>query len=200
MKFRTKYDKQDPIYTSAGKRFKPQYGAQLDKYGNRIIVEGKVPIDMKMFINSHAKECDLNILLAKYQNGDTNALMQRAAMFMDITGIPDNINDVLNLKTQAEKVFAMLPAKAKEAFGNNVNNWLSNMNTKEWIDIMSQSEDSLKKDTAKNAKLIEKVYKDNVQPVQQNQVSEIIENPAVDEPVVQDDAVTKTLRMLGGKK
>lgn len=194
MKFRTKYDKQDPVFTNSGERYKIEYGAQLDKYGNRVIVP-KGKIDMKMFINSHAKETDLNLLLAKYQNGDTTALMQRAAMFMDITGIPNNINEVLNLKTQAEKVFNILPAKVKEAFGNNVNNWLSNMNTKEWIEIMSQSEDSVRKGQAKQAARVTDVYKSNAKNVPEIKPEEVIENPAIDAP--EENIKSALKKMLG---
>lgn len=194
MKFRTKYDKQDPIITSAGERYKIEYGAQLDRFGNRVIVP-KGKIDMKMFINAHAKETDLNLLLAKYQNGDTTALMQRAAMFMDITGIPNNINEVLNLKTQAEKVFNILPAKVKEAFGNNVNNWLSNMNTKEWIEIMSQSEDSVRKGQAKAAAKMTDIYKNNAKNYPDIKPEEVIENPAIDAP--EENLKSALKKMLG---
>lgn len=195
MKFRTKYDEQEPVISNAGERYKIEYGAQLDKYGNRVIVP-KGKIDMKMFINSHAKETDLNLLLAKYQNGDTTALMQRAAMFMDITGIPNNINEVLNLKTQAEKVFNILPAKVKEAFGNNVNNWLSNMNTKEWIEIMSQSEDSVRKGQAKQAAKVTDIYKSNAKNYPEVKPEEVIENPAID---ASEENLKSTLKKMLGE-
>lgn len=175
MEFRTKYNR-EIRYSNPGERFKIEYGAKLDKYGNRII-EPRGKIDFKAFINSHAKSVDLNLLLAKFVAGDTTALTQRAAQFIDITGIPDNISDFLNIKTQAEKLFDTLPVKIKDAFGNNVNNFLSNYGTKEWYEVMSKSEDQIKREMVQQAKAEVKANVANIKP--NPVVTETYSNPGL---------------------
>lgn len=197
MKFLTQYDKREEvIYSEPGSGIKMEMAPVLDKYGNKVI-EPQGPIDLYAQIQSWRDECDINILMAKFTNGDRTALMQRVGAFLDLSQIPDNFNDMLNLTTTAGAVFDSLPVEVKEAFGNNLNNFLSNSKTKEFAEILSKSPEDIRREKMKasreftdNAKELGQPFyakpKDSALVVDSDPI-EPIENPLVDE-------VERTLR------
>lgn len=189
MEFLTQYDKQERTYSNPGSPVKMEMAPVLDKYGNKTI-EPKGPIDLYSQIQSWRDECDINILMAKFTNGDRTALMQRVGAYLDLTQIPDNFNDMLNLTTQASSVFDSLPVEVKEVFGNNVNNFLANSKTKEFAEIMSQSPEDIRKAKMTASREYEKVTREAAQPfyaqksalmVDSDIPVEPIENPLVNE-------------------
>lgn len=197
MNFLTQFDKRDKVIVSEpGSGIKMEMAPVLDKYGNKVI-EPQGPVDLYSEIQSWRDECDINILMAKFTNGDRTALMQRVGAFVDLTQIPDNFNDMLNLTTTAGAVFDSLPVEVKEVFGNNLNNFLSNSKTKEFAEIMSKSPEDIRRDKIKASREFTEAAREAAQPfyakpkdsalVVDSDPIEPIENPLVDE-------VERTLR------
>ena len=108
MEFRTQYSDRVIAVSEPGSMIKEDRGPELDKYGNRVIVR-KGELDFYSYIQSWRDECDINILMAKFVNGDKTALMQKVGAYLDISEIPDNFNDMLNLTTKAQAIFDQLP-------------------------------------------------------------------------------------------
>lgn len=194
MKFKNKVEDRVRVYSEPGSMLTYKYGSRLDKHGNRVI-EKKMPKNRYAEIQSYADECNINSILTRYTNGDTTVLSKKAAMFMDITQIPDNLSDLFNLTTSAKDLFASLPSDVKNVFGNNVYNFVSNMGTKEWMEVMNVSEEDIRKQKVKamndnrdlNDQLVTAIRKENIPD------NKPIENPAVDAPV--DDG-TKGLNSI----
>lgn len=184
MKYRNKVEDRTRCYSESGSMLTYKYGSRLDKFGNRII-EKKQPINRYAEIQSYADETNINSILTRYVNGDKTVLSQKAAMFMDITQIPDNISDLFNLTVAAKDLFASLPTEVKDVFGNNVYNFVSNMGTKEWNEIMNVSEEDIRKQKVKamndnrdlNQELVTAIRKENIPN------NKPIENPAIDAPI-----------------
>lgn len=143
MSFRTQFDAHERVHSNPGSMIKDVMAPVLDRYGNRVI-EKENEIDLYAQIQSWRDECDINILMAKFTNGDKTALMQRVGTYLDLSVLPDNFNDMLNLTTKAQAVFDSLPVDVKQVFGNNVNNFLSNSKTKEFEEILSKSPEQLR--------------------------------------------------------
>lgn len=141
--FKTKYDKHERFISNPGNPIKDVMAPELDRYGNRVIKK-KDQIDLYSMIQAYRDECDINILMAKFTNGDRTALMQRVGAYLDLSQIPDNFSDMMNMTTQAQSVFDSLPASVKEMFGNNLNNFLANSKTKEFEEVMSKSPEQLR--------------------------------------------------------
>lgn len=155
MEFRTQYDKSPDVASNPGSMIKEDRAPELDKYGNKRIVR-KGELDFYSYIQSWRDTCDINILMAKFVNGDKTALMQKVGAYLDISEIPDNFNDMLNLTTKAQLVFDQLPIEIKQQFGNNLNNFLSNTKSDEFKEIMKLSEDDIRKEkVAKSQKFTE---------------------------------------------
>ena len=150
-KFRTIYDEPTHYYSNPGCTLKDELAPTLDKYGNRII-ESKGQMNLYAYIQSWADECDINILMAKFTNGDRTALMQRVGEYLDLSNIPDNFNDMLNITTKAGAVFDSLPTDVKKIFGNNVNNFLSNSQTEEFRELLNKSPEDLRREKVLNSK------------------------------------------------
>lgn len=191
--FKSKYDGvRRRYFSNAGSPYRKEYGPQLDKYGNKVIVE-KGKIDFQAYINSWRDDCDLNILMARFTAGDKESLIQRVGMFADVSKLPTNFNDMMNLTMQAEDIFNSLPVSAKEAFGNNVNNFLSNAGSSEWVELLSQSPDDFRKAIVQRSNEYMKNMKESIR--RQENV-----NPVEEKMISDDSSVLEDVKkMFGGK-
>lgn len=160
-------------------------GPRLDKYGNRII-EKRGEKNLYAEIQSYKDDCDINMILTRYMMGDQTVLSVKAAQFMDITQIPDNMSDLFNMTVAAKDLFKTLPTEVREKFGNNVYNFVANIGTEAWNEVMNVSEEDLRKDKVKaskenrdlNQKLVNAIRKENIE-----EFKPPIENPGIDQPV-----------------
>lgn len=180
--FRTQYERQR-INSEAGSPIKVKCKGRIDKYGN-IVVEEEGKINFYAYINSFADSVDINVLLARFANGDKNALLQRAADYIDISRIPNNIADLLNLVNDGKRFFDSLPVDVKKAFDNNFNKFITMTDTQEWYEIMAKSPNDIEKNKVIASKEVAEVNKVLAS-------GGIVENPAVDEvapvePVVEE--------------
>lgn len=116
--------------TNPGSPIKTSYFGEYDKKGNVIVKEkGKENIYAK--IQSYADECDINILIKKFESGDTDAFNKRTAEFMDVSSLPDTYAGILNLVNRSSDYFNSLPVELKEKFDNDVNKFIATIGTEE---------------------------------------------------------------------
>lgn len=96
---------------------KPEYMPFYDDEGYLKIKEvGKVNVYDR--IQSFASECDINMILKRYQMGDTQALSKAQGIYIDATNTPENMADLLNKLNKAEADFEKLPPEFKQKYGN----------------------------------------------------------------------------------
>lgn len=93
--FRTQFDR-IRTQSNVGSPIKPYRAGKLDAKKN-VKVETKGSTNLYAYINSFADSVDIHVLLARFANGDKEALIQRAASFIDISELPNNINDFIEL-------------------------------------------------------------------------------------------------------
>lgn len=106
------------VYCEAGNPIRDIYKSRFDKNGN-VVVEKKGTEDLWAKIQSNADSVDINVLIAKYQSGDVNALNRRQAMFgIDNTVVPDNYFELHNKISDLKDVFKGLPSDVKANFDN----------------------------------------------------------------------------------
>lgn len=100
-----------------GSRYKTEYSAKYDKDGVLVLEEvGKK--DMYEFIQSFAESCDINMIMSRYAQGDTDVLQRVQGFYFDVSSVPDNMSELLNKLNHAESEFNKLPADFKELYGN----------------------------------------------------------------------------------
>lgn len=67
-----------------------------------------------------AEECDINVLMQRYQNHDIGAIMRAAGepVYYDLTTVPDDLMGYMKLMGDAENAFMTLPAQVRREFDN----------------------------------------------------------------------------------
>lgn len=133
MKFRTQFDPPEHFYSNAGDQLRVTYEPYYDELGNLELKEsGKY--DQYLDIQSHADSVDINVILAKYRNGDPEALNRVQGFYADVTSAPKSMADVLNIVIKGETEFNSLPLETRAKFDYNYAQFIATMGTKDWID------------------------------------------------------------------
>lgn len=150
--FRTMFEPRARIITESGKPEKDEFIGRFDKNGRvELVPNGKT--NVYEFIQSFADSVDINVLLAKYKNGDTEALSRVQGMYADISDLPKTFADMLNKVKAGEDAFASLPAETRALFNNSVSEWFASVGNAEWFEKMGMDvpEPPMKKKTKAKA-------------------------------------------------
>lgn len=67
-----------------------------------------------------AEECDINVLMQRYQNQDIGAIMRAAGepVYADFSEMPQDLMGFMKLMGDAENAFMTLPAEVRRTFDN----------------------------------------------------------------------------------
>ena len=67
-----------------------------------------------------AEDCDINVLMKRFENRDIGAIMRSATepMYVDFTEMPTDLMGYMQLMSDAEKAFMTLPATVRREFDN----------------------------------------------------------------------------------
>lgn len=93
--------------------------------------------NLQEYIDSFASECDINVLIARFVNGDISALNQRQGFYGDFTQMPKTYAEFLQVQIDSKKYFDSLPVEIKHKFNDDCNQFLAQAGSKEWFEIMS---------------------------------------------------------------
>ena len=126
MKFRTMYDDFERVPSCPGNAEEIEYAPVIGDDGI-LSLEPVGTIDLRAQIDSHRESCDLNVILARYQNGDVSALCAKQGTYFDAIGMPCTYAEMLNTINTAETEFLKLPLDVRERFDNSFQRWLSLM-------------------------------------------------------------------------
>lgn len=183
MKFRTKYERNE-VFTDPGDPIRIIYGAKYDKNHN-LVVEEKSKENFYAYINSFADSVDINVLVARFINGDREALIQRAGAYIDISDMPTNLNDFIALSQSGNALWNTLDVATKEKFNNNVMEFVSQIGSKEWNEILNTSEAANKKEFSDERKKASKKMKDAIKPnsVYGDQTDVAVDDTPSEQPV-----------------
>lgn len=112
-----RYERFDNPGSLVGSRMKDVLSSKYDEDGV-LVVEKVGEEDTYTTIQSFAESCDLNVLMNRYLNGDTEALNKVQGFFGDFAEIPGSWAEVLNIVNKGQENFEKMPAEFKERFGN----------------------------------------------------------------------------------
>lgn len=104
-----------------------------DEKGRWHLVMKEKPDNKYLEIQSHKDSCDINVLMARYQNGETDILAKVQGFFGDITEIPNDYASMLNIVMHAEENFKSLPLDVRERFGQSFTEYLATAGTADWL-------------------------------------------------------------------
>lgn len=116
-------------HTCSGSPVKKEYQPVYDKRGVWHLEEsGKKNIYLE--IQSYADSTDINVIMARYRNGEVDVLQQVQGTYGDFSNIPTNYAEIMNQKIRAENLFMSLAPEVREKYGNSVEVFMSEIGTK----------------------------------------------------------------------
>lgn len=142
MEFKTQYSPRERIHPCPGSRIKKLYSGRYDANG-RVVLEEKGTEDLYAYIQSFADSVDINVILARFASGDTEALSCAQGFYADVTDFPTNMSDALNRINECEKMFRLLPLEVRQKFDCSFEQFLSQSGTNDWLEKMGMVEHSV---------------------------------------------------------
>lgn len=117
----------------SGSRKKQEFQPVYDRAGVWHLEPTKQS-NLYLDIQSYADSCDINVLMARYRNGETDVLQQIQGVYGDFSNIPTNYAELMNAKVQAESLFSGLSADVREKYNNSVEQFMAEIGTKEGLE------------------------------------------------------------------
>lgn len=133
--FDTQYTPHNRISANPGSPVKVLYGGRYDANG-RVVLEKKGEENLYDYIQSFRDSVDLNVILARFANGDVEALNKAQGFYADVTDFPMNMADALNRINQAEEMFKALPLEIRQKFDCSFEQFLAQSGTEDWMSKM----------------------------------------------------------------
>lgn len=86
---------------------------------------------------SHKKECDINVIMAKYQKqGVITHINDNAATYGDYDST--EYHEALSIIAEGDSMFAELPSKARQAFDNDPAKFMDAVNSPEGVERLKE--------------------------------------------------------------
>lgn len=107
------------VKTCSGSSEKVVFTQILNERGEHVLVERpSEKYSLYYEIQKHADECDINCIIARYMNGDINALNKVQGMYGDFVVVPNSYREYLDAALKAEMIFNSLPASDRAKYGS----------------------------------------------------------------------------------
>lgn len=153
MKIKKQLAKFDPVYSCPGSEFTDDYAYEYHKDGTKdLIIVGHTNLQEK--IQSWKDYTSLKLMLARFEQGDENALNRVKGMYADMTDMPKTYAEMVERVESCREAFNGLDPDIKEKFGNNSDVFWSLFGTAEFVErIGSKAEkimDTVEKEVINN--------------------------------------------------
>lgn len=144
--FRTLLDDPVVIETNAGEHEENVIAMKLNEKGEEeFYISGKTNIYERN--QADADICNIEGILAKVlATGDYTILNKAQGQFMDLTETPQNLMEAHQKIREAEKTFSELPLKIRTAYNNNFDEYLADVGSDKWLEIVGLKEPEIKMD------------------------------------------------------
>lgn len=135
--------KQTVVFTPMGERYEEVRSLLVDDCGRRSLVKTGV-VDRVAEADSYAPFTDKQYILGALARGDTSMLFKNEPFYGDVTTLPKDLREALQLKQNALKAFNGLSSEIKKSFNNDFESWLSSSGSESWLSKMGVLNDKAK--------------------------------------------------------
>ncbi len=125
-KFPTMFDKSSRVHCNSGSSLKKIYKPVVRDDGVVDLVESGVE-DLYESIQSWKDSVDINVILARYANGDVDALSKVQGAYGDFTQFPTTYAEMLNRVIQGKHMFESLPLEIREKYNHDFSQFIAAM-------------------------------------------------------------------------
>lgn len=129
-KFMQQFQPHERVIQAPGSGQRQLYTSELQDNGEITLIPSGVD-DLYASIQSHKDSCDIHVLLARYQNGDVEALSQRQGVYGDFTEMPKTYMELLNTVIAGRSYFDSLPVETREKFDHSFEKFMMSMDNME---------------------------------------------------------------------
>lgn len=125
------------FFTPSGSKDRLIFQPTFTQSGARVLVcVGKESIHD--YIQSFKESTDMNVIMKRFQLGDTSVLNVNRGVYADVTGAPKTLADFLNAQIVSNQLFDKLPMDVRSAFGNDANKFFVTYGSPEWLETLSK--------------------------------------------------------------
>lgn len=119
-------------FTNPGDALRVQYAPHVEPDGTIELIESGVE-NWQEYIDSFKESSEISAVVARFVNsGDPTVLEVKQGMYGDFTSMPKTYAEALQLKIDADRMYASLPVDVKEKFSNDANKFFALSGTEEW--------------------------------------------------------------------
>lgn len=123
--------------SNPGCRYQTKYvGEVLDDDQIHLVETGR--IDLWSMHDAGAESCDINNIVARFQNGDISVLQRVQGTYADVSGLPKDLRGMVELGRSSVDLYERMPDSVKEKFPT-VDSWISAIGSREWNEAMSMA-------------------------------------------------------------
>lgn len=112
------------IYDEKCKFMVPKFGKAVNRYE---------------MIQASKPSCDINYIVKRALAGDMTSLNVKVPTYADVSDMPDNLNDLHSLNTEAINSFYKLDPNIRKLFNNNVDSFIEAVNNGTYSQIISDA-------------------------------------------------------------
>lgn len=124
--FKTQFQARERVFQNPGDSEHVLYSSRLADDGSVELVRSGSE-DLYAMIQSHRDSVDIHVLLARYSNGDVDALSRVQGVYADVTQMPSTYAELLNTLIVAENQFNSLPVEVREKFDQSFEKYMVSM-------------------------------------------------------------------------
>lgn len=124
--FKTQFQSHQRVFKEQGSGVRQLYTSSIDEDGVLKLVPSGTD-DLYASIQSHKDSCDIHVLLARYKNGDPEALSRVQGAYGDFTELPTSYAELLNMVIRGENLFNSLPVDVRAKFDHSLEKFIASM-------------------------------------------------------------------------
>ena len=131
--------KKEEFYSSVGSKYFTPIEYKYSEDDKCFIPAFGKPINRYEMIQASKPATDINIIVKRAIAGDLSGLNVRVPNYVDISNVPDNLNDLHAFNNMSIDSFKKLDPKIQKLFNNNVDNFIEAINNGSYQQIISNA-------------------------------------------------------------
>lgn len=129
--FKTAYGERDKQHSEPGSEMHDQFGYEIDKYGQKVLVKTG-EFNMYEMIQESLEETKIENILQRVAMGD-NSVMRPDGIYADITEVPKNLIEARQQMQKLENLWNGLDNEIKKKYDFSVDKFIGASGTESWL-------------------------------------------------------------------
>lgn len=131
-------DRKSDFITPSGSPVKNDYDYKIIDGIKQLVVSGES--NTQDIIDSFAEESDINVIVARFLNGDDSVLNKTVGQFGDFRDCPTTYAEMFDRVLACQRIFENMPVDIRNKFDNSYEKFWTSYGTKYFDDVFSDYE------------------------------------------------------------